>query len=192
MSASWRLNDHFEFTLEGLNLTDEFQDQWVDSSATAPRSTTTPAGSTCWVCASSSDCDAPAIHRAGLAGCGGTGVRSSRPPARTVVDAVVGRLAARATLRLRTHRRRARRGAHAKPAPVSHPRRARPLAREAGRRKARHAHLLGDGRGRQLHSRYDAAAGMLRPDGDALGHLGLRQPDRARAGLPRARPDHRE
>ncbi|HEY5782854.1 MAG TPA: TonB-dependent receptor [Lysobacter sp.] len=31
MSASYKLNDHFELTLEGLNLTDEFQDQWVDS-----------------------------------------------------------------------------------------------------------------------------------------------------------------
>lgn len=31
MSASYRINDHFELTLEGLNLTDEFQDQWVDS-----------------------------------------------------------------------------------------------------------------------------------------------------------------
>jgi len=31
MSASYKINDHFELTLEGLNLTDEFQDQWVDS-----------------------------------------------------------------------------------------------------------------------------------------------------------------
>lgn len=30
-SASWRINDHMELTLEALNLTDEFQDQWVDS-----------------------------------------------------------------------------------------------------------------------------------------------------------------
>jgi iron complex outermembrane receptor protein len=31
MSASYKINEHFEITLEGLNLTDEFQDQWVDS-----------------------------------------------------------------------------------------------------------------------------------------------------------------
>ncbi len=31
MSASYKINDHFEITLEGLNLTDEYQDQWVDS-----------------------------------------------------------------------------------------------------------------------------------------------------------------
>lgn len=31
MSASYKINEHFELTLEGLNLTDEFQDQWVDS-----------------------------------------------------------------------------------------------------------------------------------------------------------------
>lgn len=31
MSASYKINDHFELTLEGLNLTDEYQDQWVDS-----------------------------------------------------------------------------------------------------------------------------------------------------------------
>ncbi|MGO4221174.1 TonB-dependent receptor [Lysobacter sp. TAF61] len=31
MSASYKINDQFELTLEGLNLTDEFQDQWVDS-----------------------------------------------------------------------------------------------------------------------------------------------------------------
>jgi len=31
MSASYKINDHLELTLEGLNLTDEFQDQWVDS-----------------------------------------------------------------------------------------------------------------------------------------------------------------
>jgi len=33
MSASYKINDHLELTLEGLNLTDEFQDQWVDSVA---------------------------------------------------------------------------------------------------------------------------------------------------------------
>ncbi|MFC3550537.1 TonB-dependent receptor [Lysobacter cavernae] len=31
MSMSYKVNEHFELTLEGLNLTDEFQDQWVDS-----------------------------------------------------------------------------------------------------------------------------------------------------------------
>ncbi|MBF6025288.1 TonB-dependent receptor [Lysobacter niastensis] len=31
MSASYSFNEHFELTLEGLNLTDEYQDQWVDS-----------------------------------------------------------------------------------------------------------------------------------------------------------------
>ena len=31
MSASWKLNDRIELTLEGLNLTDEYNDQWVDS-----------------------------------------------------------------------------------------------------------------------------------------------------------------
>lgn len=31
MSASWKVNDQVELTLEGLNLTDEYQDQWVDS-----------------------------------------------------------------------------------------------------------------------------------------------------------------
>ncbi|HEY5546640.1 MAG TPA: TonB-dependent receptor, partial [Gemmatimonadaceae bacterium] len=30
-AASFTLNDNIEFTLEALNLTDEFQDQWVDS-----------------------------------------------------------------------------------------------------------------------------------------------------------------
>jgi iron complex outermembrane recepter protein len=30
-SASWNLNDNVAFSLEALNLTDEFQDQWVDS-----------------------------------------------------------------------------------------------------------------------------------------------------------------
>ena len=33
MSASYKISDHLELTLEGLNLTDEFQDQWVDSVA---------------------------------------------------------------------------------------------------------------------------------------------------------------
>jgi TonB-dependent receptor len=32
-SMSWKANDNITFTLEGLNLTDEFQDQWVDSHA---------------------------------------------------------------------------------------------------------------------------------------------------------------
>jgi iron complex outermembrane receptor protein len=36
MSASWKLNDHVEFTLEGLNLTDEYSDQWVDSAGDRP------------------------------------------------------------------------------------------------------------------------------------------------------------
>lgn len=31
MSASWKVNDKIELTFEGLNLTDEYQDQWVDS-----------------------------------------------------------------------------------------------------------------------------------------------------------------
>jgi iron complex outermembrane recepter protein len=30
-SASWKVNDEFSLTLEALNLTDEFDDQWVDS-----------------------------------------------------------------------------------------------------------------------------------------------------------------
>lgn len=30
-SASWKLNEQIEFTFEGLNLTNEFNDQWVDS-----------------------------------------------------------------------------------------------------------------------------------------------------------------
>jgi TonB-dependent receptor len=30
-SASWKFNEHVEFTFEGINLTDEFSDQWVDS-----------------------------------------------------------------------------------------------------------------------------------------------------------------
>ena len=30
-SATWTFNDNLQFTLEALNLTDEFQDQWVDS-----------------------------------------------------------------------------------------------------------------------------------------------------------------
>jgi iron complex outermembrane receptor protein len=31
LSASWNLNEHWQLTFEGLNLTDEFNDQWVDS-----------------------------------------------------------------------------------------------------------------------------------------------------------------
>lgn len=31
LSASWNINDNWQMTLEGLNLTDEFSDQWVDS-----------------------------------------------------------------------------------------------------------------------------------------------------------------
>ena len=30
-SASYNINDHFTVSLEALNLTDEVQDQWVDS-----------------------------------------------------------------------------------------------------------------------------------------------------------------
>jgi iron complex outermembrane recepter protein len=30
-SASWKFNEHFELTFEGINLTDEFSDQYVDS-----------------------------------------------------------------------------------------------------------------------------------------------------------------
>jgi outer membrane receptor protein involved in Fe transport len=30
-SSRWSLTDHFDLTLEALNLTDEFEDQWVDS-----------------------------------------------------------------------------------------------------------------------------------------------------------------
>ncbi|MGO4778630.1 TonB-dependent receptor, partial [Lysobacter sp. 2RAB21] len=33
MSASWKINEQLELTLEGLNLTDEYNDQWVDSTA---------------------------------------------------------------------------------------------------------------------------------------------------------------
>ncbi len=32
-SAAWKLSDHVELTFEGINLTDEFNDQWVDSDA---------------------------------------------------------------------------------------------------------------------------------------------------------------
>jgi outer membrane receptor protein involved in Fe transport len=32
-SLSWIVNENVTLTLEGLNLTDEFQDQWVDSRA---------------------------------------------------------------------------------------------------------------------------------------------------------------
>jgi len=32
-SATWTVNDSLQFTFEALNLTDEFQDQWVDSDA---------------------------------------------------------------------------------------------------------------------------------------------------------------
>ncbi|MEJ0085587.1 MAG: TonB-dependent receptor [Pseudomonadota bacterium] len=35
-SSSYVINDHFTVSLEGLNLTDEVQDQWVDSSADRP------------------------------------------------------------------------------------------------------------------------------------------------------------
>ncbi len=31
VSASWSPNEQLTFTLEGINLTDEFSDQWVDS-----------------------------------------------------------------------------------------------------------------------------------------------------------------
>ncbi|HWJ04518.1 MAG TPA: TonB-dependent receptor [Steroidobacteraceae bacterium] len=34
-SATWTFNDNLQFTFEALNLTDEFQDQWVDSSLDA-------------------------------------------------------------------------------------------------------------------------------------------------------------
>ncbi len=30
-SLTYKLNDHWEMSLEGLNLTDEFNDQWIDS-----------------------------------------------------------------------------------------------------------------------------------------------------------------
>jgi outer membrane receptor protein involved in Fe transport len=30
-SATWSYSDNLQFTLEALNLTDEFQDQWFDS-----------------------------------------------------------------------------------------------------------------------------------------------------------------
>ncbi|WP_036101766.1 TonB-dependent receptor [Lysobacter capsici] len=33
MSASWKISDQLELTVEGLNLTDEYNDQWVDSAA---------------------------------------------------------------------------------------------------------------------------------------------------------------
>jgi TonB-dependent receptor len=32
-STSWAVNDHLDLTLEALNLTDEFEDQWISSSA---------------------------------------------------------------------------------------------------------------------------------------------------------------
>ena len=32
-SASWKVSEHVELTFEGINLTDEFSDQWVDSDA---------------------------------------------------------------------------------------------------------------------------------------------------------------
>jgi iron complex outermembrane receptor protein len=31
VSASYRLNDQFELTFEGLNLTDEYNNQWMSS-----------------------------------------------------------------------------------------------------------------------------------------------------------------
>jgi outer membrane receptor protein involved in Fe transport len=33
LSASYTLNDHLSFSLEGLNLTDEFNDQFIDSNS---------------------------------------------------------------------------------------------------------------------------------------------------------------
>jgi TonB-dependent receptor len=36
VSASYKWNDHWEFTFEGLNLTDEYNDQWVDSNGDRP------------------------------------------------------------------------------------------------------------------------------------------------------------
>jgi len=35
-SMRFSLNEMIEFTFEGLNLTDEFQDQWVDEEADRP------------------------------------------------------------------------------------------------------------------------------------------------------------
>ena len=35
-SASWKINDNFEVSIEGLNLTDEYNDQWVDSIGDRP------------------------------------------------------------------------------------------------------------------------------------------------------------
>ena len=35
-SASWKINDHLEVSIEGLNLTDEYNDQWVDSVGDRP------------------------------------------------------------------------------------------------------------------------------------------------------------
>lgn len=35
-SASWKVNDQLEISLEGLNLTDEYSDQWVDSVGDRP------------------------------------------------------------------------------------------------------------------------------------------------------------
>ncbi|MFL6620536.1 MAG: TonB-dependent receptor, partial [Povalibacter sp.] len=36
LSASWNLNDHLTFSLEGLNLTDEYNDQFIDTNADRP------------------------------------------------------------------------------------------------------------------------------------------------------------
>ncbi|TNJ33314.1 TonB-dependent receptor [Arenimonas terrae] len=35
-SASWKINDHLEVSIEGLNLTDEYNDQWIDSVGDRP------------------------------------------------------------------------------------------------------------------------------------------------------------
>ena len=36
VSASWKVNEKLEFSLEGLNLTDEYNDQWVDAAGDRP------------------------------------------------------------------------------------------------------------------------------------------------------------
>ena len=59
------MNDNLELTPEALNLTDEYQDQYVDRRRTGCRTTTTRGGSTWWARASSSRDELPRHRGAG-------------------------------------------------------------------------------------------------------------------------------